>query len=52
MLDSRPLRLKGHILPIGGEPIRQELPRATETCFDKSARHTLGGESSKLACTF
>ncbi|WP_300856970.1 hypothetical protein, partial [uncultured Rikenella sp.] len=26
-----PARQRGHILPIGGEPIRQEWPRATET---------------------
>ncbi len=27
--DKPPVCLRGHILPIGGEPIRQELPRAT-----------------------
>ncbi|WP_297626070.1 hypothetical protein [uncultured Rikenella sp.] len=55
-----PARVKGHILPIGGEPIRQEWPRATEIGVDttsfrvpsSTARHALGGKSFKNAIVF
>ncbi|WP_297832336.1 hypothetical protein, partial [uncultured Rikenella sp.] len=55
-----PARVKGHILPIGGEPIRQEWPRATEIGVDTTsfrvpsgtARHALGGKSFKNAIVF